>query len=139
MRRFIFERRLDLDISLGECARAFAITPGEMSKIERGSAKPSAELIEELSTVLQCLPDDIKEGLPTDEEVAENIGAVIDSLVAMAACRKDAKEKGFGRGHGGAGEIECPIDKGRLRYSVAAVNGHMWGACSNPGCVRWVQ
>lgn len=40
---------------------------------------------------------------------------------------------------GVSGEIPCPICGGKLRYSVAASNGHIWGSCATPDCVRWMQ
>lgn len=40
---------------------------------------------------------------------------------------------------GVSGSIACPICGGQLRYSVARSNGHIWGACVTPDCVRWIQ
>jgi len=37
------------------------------------------------------------------------------------------------------GDIECPYCCGKLRYSVASLNGHIWGQCSTEGCVRWME
>lgn len=37
------------------------------------------------------------------------------------------------------GSINCPVcKKGDLRYSQAS-NGHIWGCCETPGCVRWME
>jgi hypothetical protein len=63
-----------------------------------------------------------------------------DTRTAIVACSRDAKEKGFGQGHGGASYIPCPVCKtGTLRYSVASLNGHLWGQCSTSGCVNWMM
>jgi hypothetical protein len=61
-------------------------------------------------------------------------------LKALRAVQADAKAKGIGRGAAGQGEIACPCcEGGTLHYSVAGSNGHVWGRCSTPGCVRWLQ
>ncbi len=38
-----------------------------------------------------------------------------------------------------SGAIECPVCKGRLRYSMARCNGHIHAQCSNPECVNWME
>lgn len=59
---------------------------------------------------------------------------------AFAAAKADAQQKGLRRGHAGSGEIPCPAcGTGTLRYTVAAVNGHMWGACTTAECARWME
>ena len=62
-----------------------------------------------------------------------------DVLVALRAAKADAAQKGYKRGHGGNSEMTCPICSGRLRYSVASVNGHVWGRCETDGCVTWME
>ncbi len=38
------------------------------------------------------------------------------------------------------GVIECPCcPDGRLSYSIAGSNGHIWGTCSTEHCVRWME
>jgi hypothetical protein len=46
--------------------------------------------------------------------------------------RKEGKRRGV-RGH-----VRCPIDGGRLVYSIAS-NGHIAAECNNLGCVRWME
>lgn len=61
-----------------------------------------------------------------------------NAMRAMVAAHNDAKEKGLGKGNGGAGELKCPLcPDGMLRYSVAGYNGHMYAGCTN-GCVSWM-
>jgi hypothetical protein len=43
-----------------------------------------------------------------------------------------------GRARGVRGEITCPVDGGRIAYTIAH-NGHIHAACSNQGCVRWME
>jgi hypothetical protein len=81
---------------------------------------------------------------PTREQVDADNAALErrmdDMRIAIPACREDAKQKGFGKGHGGQGSIACPVCKtGTLRYSVAGYNGHMHGRCSTQGCMSWMQ
>lgn len=42
-------------------------------------------------------------------------------------------------GGGAVGVIECPKCKGRLHYSRAASNGHVWGKCDTPHCIAWME
>lgn len=61
------------------------------------------------------------------------------AMQAMVAVQDDAKEKGLGKGNGGAGELKCPLcPDGMLRYSVAGYNGHIHAGCTN-GCVSWME
>lgn len=61
-------------------------------------------------------------------------------IECINAAHKDAKEKGFGCGHGGVSEMDCPAKcGGTLRYSVAGVNGHMHAACTTKGCAQWME
>lgn len=81
--------------------------------------------------------------LPTREEATAEVDRsnerILQCLVAMDAAHTHAEKQGFRCGNGGAGEMECPICKGRLRYTVAGVNGHMHAACVTEGCVRWME
>jgi hypothetical protein len=35
--------------------------------------------------------------------------------------------------------IDCPRCGGKLDWSRAASNGHVWGTCRTDGCLRWIQ
>ncbi len=59
---------------------------------------------------------------------------------AHRAAHDDAKTKHFGKGHGGADSLPCPVcEKGRLYYRVAGYNGHMHAKCETEGCVSWME
>jgi len=59
---------------------------------------------------------------------------------AVAETHRDADAKGLKKGHGGTGELPCPTcETGTIKYSVASVNGHIFGCCTTPGCVRWME
>lgn len=77
--------------------------------------------------------------LPTDAEVAEHTREITAALDRMAVAYAAVQEAAQGR-RGIQGEIPCPVCKiGTLHYSVAKLNGHIWGACSSEECVRWMQ
>lgn len=41
---------------------------------------------------------------------------------------------------GVAGAIPCPVCKtGQLSYTIASLNGHVWGRCSTENCVAWME
>ena len=139
MRKMLFEYRREIGKSLGECARNCGLTTVELSRIERGKLKPTPEQVGAISGALGLLPDQVLEGIPTAEEMESETGESIDAVVAMISASADAKQKGFKRGNGGRGEMQCPICKGTLCYSVASINGHIWGKCKTDGCVSWMQ
>lgn len=61
-------------------------------------------------------------------------------ILCVNATHKDAKGKGLKKGNGGQSELPCPSGcGGTLRYSVASVNGHIWGSCTTKGCVSWME
>ena len=61
-------------------------------------------------------------------------------LQAIGKAHEDADSKGFKKGHGGVGEMPCPMGcGGTLRYSVASYNGHMHAGCSTENCLRWME
>lgn len=65
---------------------------------------------------------------------------IAELLLAIGHCKENAKILGYKKGHGGAGVIDCPVcQDGKLSYSVASYNGHMWGKCSTKGCVAWME
>ena len=62
------------------------------------------------------------------------------TLVAVVETHLHAEKNDLGVGRGGNGKLKCPICKtGKIRYSVASVNGHIWGSCTTEGCVRWIE
>lgn len=139
-RTLLFEYRRAKDLSLGECARAAGMKAFELSRFERGSKVPSDDELGRIASVLGISVEEARIGLPTKEEVEANAGAAIDSLVALSAAAEHAKAAGLKKGNGGGGRLLCPICKrGTLYYSVASLNGHIWGKCSTDGCVSWMQ
>ncbi len=89
------------------------------------------------------IPCDKRRFLTPEEvaaEVAESEAHTEKMMLAIGAVCADAKTRGLKKGNGGAGEIDCPACKtGKLGYSVASYNGHIWGKCSTPECVAWMQ
>lgn len=68
---------------------------------------------------------------PTGEEVKNRIGEITDmgnkSLVAYAKIKEH-----IGETKGVSGVIDCECG-GKLKFSVASTNGHIWAACSQCG------
>lgn len=52
-----------------------------------------------------------------------------------------AKAKGGGKGKKDVvGLIDCPSCKtGKVGYSMASINGHVWAKCSTDGCAEWME
>jgi hypothetical protein len=67
----------------------------------------------------------------TDEEAEGRIAGVISAFAAVKAH--------VGKQRGISGDIECPVCQGRLHFSVAKVNGHVWASCATEGCVRFME
>ena len=52
------------------------------------------------------------------------VGAALRTIKALAGDR---------------GVIDCPTCRGRLHWSRAPENGHVWGKCETEECVAWIQ
>ena len=133
------ERRMRMDMSLGELARKCNLGTSVMSRIEHGKEVPPDAVIADIAVALECTTEEVKAAIPNPEEVAAESERFAKFMAVVSACKKDAKAKGYGRGTAGRGEVDCPSCGGKVRYSVAAVNGHTWGACSIPDCARWME
>ncbi len=54
-------------------------------------------------------------------------------LTAIKAIReKEGKKRGV------QGSIPCPTCSAELKYSIASINGHIWGKCSGCG-LAWMM
>jgi hypothetical protein len=74
---------------------------------------------------------------PTKEEVeAWELDITLRSNANIEAIRRIQKLKPE---RGTVGSIECPLCKGRLQYSVAKLNGHVWGRCETKDCLAWMM
>jgi hypothetical protein len=84
-----------------------------------------------------------KRKFPTREEaeksVTESDALLEEVLSAVVLAQADAKKKGLGIGNGGSGSVICPRCAGILRYSIAGLNGHLWGKCATVDCLSWMQ
>ena len=49
------------------------------------------------------------------------------------------KVKRENKGKDATGIVECPVCKGRLCWSHAAYNGHVWGRCETKDCLAWME
>jgi len=89
---------------------------------------------EDRSRVVPCDSHEFPslEEVEAEERAADEIMHL--TTAAIKICRDDAGGK-----RGVAGDVECPKCKGRLHYTVAAVNGHLWGRCATPDCLAWMM
>ena len=91
---------------------------------------------------LPCLGDPgatcAHQQFPTREEAEEYERRAMEGLAHTVAARVRIREQTKGK-RGVAGTIECPKCKGKLRYTVSGYNGHVWGTCETPGCLRWIE
>ena len=75
---------------------------------------------------------------PTMEEVQayekDMKAAMKRTVKAFAAIKEDAKGR-----RGVNGRIDCPNCNGKLSYSIASVNGHVWAKCETADCVAFMQ
>lgn len=80
---------------------------------------------------------------PTADEARamalEAIKQTDEMLAPVIAAHADALAKGFKKGNGGSSDCECPRCGKRLRYTIAALNGHMWAKCETEGCAAWIE
>ena len=75
-----------------------------------------------------------------ENELREEEEATARHIKAMVAAHEDAKQRGFGRGRGGSGEVKCPCcETGNIQYAVASYNGHMHARCTTQNCVTWME
>lgn len=77
---------------------------------------------------------------PTDAEVAayEAEGEALVERFRLIAPLID-KFKLEHKGKSWQGIVECPVCKGKLHLSHAALNGHVCGQCETEGCLGWIE
>lgn len=74
------------------------------------------------------------------QEAQDCIARSSRTMKVMNAAHEHAKAAKLGKGHGGRGEMPCPLECGGiLHYSVASYNGHMHAKCSTENCVAWME
>lgn len=77
---------------------------------------------------------------PTPEEVVkyeQEMHAHAERMMKGIEATMDIRKKY--KGQNWKGVIECPICKGRLHVSHAAMNGHVWGKCETVNCLAWME
>jgi hypothetical protein len=79
-----------------------------------------------------------KREMPTKEQIEAYDAWCDDHFKVVVTAMKRCHDHAGGK-RGIRGEVECPACKGRLHYSVASVNGHLWGKCETPECLSWMQ
>lgn len=76
---------------------------------------------------------------PTPEEIAAH-DEEVQALFSRTMVAREAIVKATDGKRGVAGEIACPVcESGKLRYSVASLNGHIHAGCTTENCVAWME
>lgn len=75
----------------------------------------------------------IEEVLQEDQRVEARIRRMDVILPLIVQVKIDCAGKNW------AGVRECPVCKGKLRMTHAAVNGHVHGRRNTPDCVSWME
>lgn len=117
-----------------KCRAGLAYPQGNMAQ-----AIPCLPNLARDRELLQCPKFEVMNREEAEVIADAQLGAMAVTTAARKAAKADAKEKGLGRGKGGAGSLPCPKCPGRIRYTVASLNGHMWGCCTTKGCVSWME
>jgi hypothetical protein len=77
--------------------------------------------------------------MPTEKQIKLHESEVAESFTRIMIARMAIIEK-EGKKRGVTGHIKCPVCKvGKLRYSIAEINGHIHAGCTTKGCVRWME
>lgn len=74
---------------------------------------------------------------PTAEELAADKAATRKRMDGFVEALRRIKAANKGRGE--AGVVTCPECKGQLHFSIAKLNGHIWGKCETPDCLAWMM
>lgn len=85
----------------------------------------------------------VSRSIPNEEEAlaiaTERCDKAYRNAEAVGKAKEDALAKGFKKGSAGRGEVPCIICNGKIRYTVAGLNGHMHAHCTTKGCVSWME
>ena len=57
-------------------------------------------------------------------------------MKAISEIKKFNKAEGGGSARG---KIPCPACGNHLSFSIAKLNGHIWGKCDTEGCLNWMM
>ena len=110
------------------------ISLSRLCDIEHGREVPTEY---ESGKIKSILGNDIS--FATETEAASNRKELEDCMESISKVYAELKSRGFGKGNGGSGVMECPKCGDKLHFSVASLNGHVWGKCTTKGCLSWMQ
>ena len=89
---------------------------------------------------ISCARAEFRTREEAEREITDQDAQMVRFELAFRAAKANARENGLKQGNGGIGSLKCPnCADGKIRYSVASVNGHMHAACSTPHCVSWME
>lgn len=78
--------------------------------------------------------------MPTEADIAAHDAEIEQHMdrmrVVMTAIKPWREQKPLGK----STVIDCPTKcGGQLHLTQAASNGHVWGKCTTPDCVSWME
>ena len=62
----------------------------------------------------------------------------VDTAIRLIINHTGAKPNEPGN-KGARGIVICPKCNGELMYTVASINGHIWGKCKTKDCIQWMM
>ena len=76
-----------------------------------------------------------------DEHTNNMLQGMLEAIVTITEKHKVEPEweNPTSKNKDARGEIECPACKGKLHYSIASYNGHIWGKCETEKCLEWMM
>ncbi len=125
--------RRALRMTLRELSKKTNINIGRLSDLEHLRAVPTEREKKILSNQFGCailLETDEAKAKERQDEIEQTLNATCAAIVEIN--QKHGKTNA-------QGVIECPLCKGKLHYTVAACNGHIWGKCETENCLSWMQ
>jgi hypothetical protein len=94
---------------------------------------------------MACIQNDQTEAVcenytePTDEQIKasnEELDKLMENMKLVYPLISKFKQE---NPSGGQGEVECPVCKGVMQYSVSGYNLHCHGKCKTEGCLSWME
>lgn len=128
------QARIDKKMTLRELSQKTGIKLSRLSELEHGRAEP---LSHEVDQIVMALGSKIK--FVTSEEAKKRDEELKETMTSIMAVYAEVENRGLGKGNGGSGMMKCPKCGNTLAFSVAPINGHVWGRCETKGCLAWMS
>jgi len=122
-------------LTLRELSKLTGIKVGILSDLEQKRSVPSSPQYEAIKKILPTISMedfelDYQKAQERHDEVYKRIYAIGKAVTNIKAKHGKTNAKGT---------MGCPLCGGKLHYTVAALNGHVWGACETKNCLSWME